>query len=1168
MPQSVQLKARGIYTFPNDLSEVPPGSLTEALNVVIDRNSVVEPRRGFAQFGNTFGVDSDRAKQLIVYKDRILLHYDDTLAFDSTGAGVYLNFAGTFTETQSGLRIKSIESNGNLYFTSSEGTKKISALTSSDFTTAADYITNAGGIKALDVEASPDYSSSGFLTVLSKVAYRVVWGITDTNSNLILGSPSARVVVENISSTDSSIVSLTFPVPQDVDSENFFYQIYRTGVFSAGTLTELEALDPGDEMNLVLEDFVTTAQISAGTVTASDISPEDFRQGGALLYTNPVSGDGIEQANEPPPFAKDITEYKGFIFYGNTSTRQRLDISQLSIQDLISGTSTLSISDGTTTRTYTYRGAIETYTADFDNGGGYPGKAAFDGKYFTITSANDLRTYKIWFDNTGSTAEPTLAGALPIAVDITGAADTGTGVAQAAKAAVEAATNDFNISGGAAVLTIANANNGNVTVAPTETIGAGFAISTDGLGDGEDASINEVFLPRVPGTGENGPSTSQQIDEAARSLVRVVNADTSGLVYAFYLSGVNDVPGQMLFERRDLTGSQFHIYANSTATAEEFNPELGVSAVNETKVQSDNEVTPNRVYYSKFQQPDAVPLVNFIDIGPKDQEIQRLVALRDSLFIFKEDGIYRLTGESDPFQVALFDSSAILQAPDSATVLNNLVYAFSTQGVITVTDTGVSVISRPIEDQLLDITRSGFSFNTASFGVSYETDRAYLLWTVTLVGDTVATQCFRYNSFTNTWTKWDKTAQCGLIKADEDKMFIGATDENFLERERKDRTRIDYADRQFTLSIIADNVDEENVKLSSVTNAEVGDVIVQTQYLTISQYNRLLRKLDIDPTLDDTDYESAVGASAGNDISVKMTALIAKLNADDGSIITNGFAPGDVTPGTDTIAIAAHGFSDNDIVYFTSTGTLPGGLSTNTKYYIISSTAGTFKVSTSFGGSAVDITSGGTGTHSVSTNYNFSGTSDFETIQTEFNDMSEQLEASSGVFFSSFPTSSGTVDQEGVITAIDTPNTTVTLSFSFPYIAGPVILYKAISTTVTWDNAFFQDPSLMKQVREGTVLFENNNFTQATVSYKTDLSPGFASVPFTRSGAGDWSQFIWSQQNWGGISNRRPIRTLIPQSKQRCRHMSPRFEHSTAFEKYSLLGMSLTFRVISERAYR
>ena len=173
--QNVVLRAKGLHTFQNELSSIPEGALIEALNVIIDRNEIIEPRRGFRQYGEDFGNTTDRPKQLIQYKNRVLVHYDDKLAYDSNDAGIFIEFDGSYLETQTGLRLKSVEKLGNLYFTTDEGIKKISALTASDFTNAAGYITKAGVPKALDVSAEVDYSVSGFLTPLSKVAYKVVW---------------------------------------------------------------------------------------------------------------------------------------------------------------------------------------------------------------------------------------------------------------------------------------------------------------------------------------------------------------------------------------------------------------------------------------------------------------------------------------------------------------------------------------------------------------------------------------------------------------------------------------------------------------------------------------------------------------------------------------------------------------------------------------------------------------------------------------------------------------------------------------------------------------------------------------------------------------------------------------------------------------------------------
>ena len=1086
MSQSVLLNAKGLHTFKNDLGQIPEGALEEALNIVIDRDGIIEPRRGVTQYTGT--AFADPTKQLLNYKRRILTHHGTTLSFeDGSLDGSFSDFAGSYSEITAGRRINAIESNGNLYFTSSEGIKKISAATASDFTTASGYITQAGGPKALDIEASVDYSQAGFFTPLSKVAYKVVWGITDANDNLILGAPSSRVVVENKDAAASAIVDLVIPIPDEVTNTAFFYQVYRTPVVTAATLNDLANIDPGEEFNLIFEEFATSAEITAGQVVTEDITPEDFRANGAFLYTNPVSGEGIDQSNEAPPFATDIETYKGYTFYSNTSTRHQANLSFLSISQINDGDS-VSITDGTTTRTYTFRGSIETYTADFTA----TTKADLDGNYFIIASADDETIYKIWYDNTGSTTEPAFSGAVSIKVDIQAIADVPADLAQETLDVINANSNDFNISILGNVLTIANANNGEVTTVVSETIGGSFSLSQDGLGTGEDASSQEIFLPRQPTGAENGPSVSQQLDQVGRSMVRVVNSDTSSIVRAFYISTFNDVPGQMFFDQATLTGPAFNIYASNASVASQFNPTIGVTGVNEDEFESSNEVRPNRIYYSKFQQPEAVPLLNFIDVGPKDQEIQRIVALRDSLFIFKQDGIYRLSGDIAPFSVAPFDFSLTLQAPDTAVVLNNQVHCFTTQGVAQVTDTGVNVISRNIEDKLLEITREGFAFNTASFGVSYETDRAYLLWTVTESTDTVATQCFRYNAFTGTWTRWDLEKTCGIVNQRDNKLYLGASDLNIIEVERKGLDRTDYADRQFDNIVTTDGVDGDEVGVGTTTEIEIGDAILQTQYLTIAQYNRLLRRLDVDSGVADTDYFSTLEAVPGNTMRAKVTALAQKLDLDTG-------------------------VTDTD--YESSLGL---GLT-------------------------------------------------FPDIQADFNIIIGKLNLDTGVTFQDYDESTGTVPVEAVVVEIIDPNVkanTVKTNFSFPFVSGEMVHYKAIETESIYSPQIAGDVSLFKQFSEGTFMFENNNFTTATVGYKSDLSPAFEDIEFDGSGVGDWGQFKWSNQNWGGFSSAKPLRTYIPRQKQRCRFLQPRMKHKVAFEKYSLLGISLTFRPYSTKAYR
>lgn len=70
---------------------------------------------------------------------------------------------------------------------------------------------------------------------------------------------------------------------------------------------------------------------------------------------------------------------------------------------------------------------------------------------------------------------------------------------------------------------------------------------------------------------------------------------------------------------------------------------------------------------------------------------------------------------------------------------------------------------------------------------------------------------------------------------------------------------------------------------------------------------------------------------------------------------------------SNTITSAAHGLADGQKVKLSTTDTLPAGLSTDTRYYVIEKTTNTFELSLDPGGDAIDITDTGTGTHTWET---------------------------------------------------------------------------------------------------------------------------------------------------------------------------------------------------------
>lgn len=673
MSQTLEVKAKGLYTHPNPIgSDIPQGALLVANNVVIDREGTTETRRGFKQFGSvvTLGA-SQLINKMYEYQGRLLKHYHNKLSYDSTGAGVWADYSGTYTPPTGAIRIRSVQANKNFYFATSVGVKKLDALTAT--------VGSAGGIKALDGTGALT-GATGFLADQAQVAYRIIWGIKDANGNKIIGAPSQRLIVgNNVGGAATRDVALTVTIPAGITTTHF-YQVYRSG--QTASLSE----EPNDELQLIVEKSPSGGEIAAGSFSYTDSTPDNLR--GATIYTAP-SQQGILQANEPPPLCTDMAVFKNSVLYANTISKHRLNMTLISV-------------------------------------GGSAGIVNND----TITIAGTVYT--------GKTAG--------------------------------------------------------------ETPASGFF---------------QVFT---------GGTAAENIDDTARSLVHVINLYASNtLVYAYYLTGFSDLPGQILIEERGIGGSAF-VAISSRGGA--FSPPLPSSG---STYISDNETKPNRVYIAKAGQPEAVPLLNYLDIGSADKDILRIIALRDSTFVLKEDGIFRITGETfTDFRVSLFDNTTILRGIETAVSFNNQVFAYADQGVVAISDSGVAIMSRPIEQTLLQLSSSQYTnFNTASFGIPYESDRKYIFFTVTATSDTYATQAWVYNSVTNTWTRWILSMSCGIVFSVDNKLYLGSANplSKYVYQERKNYTITDYAEEEIALTI-SSNADEI-VTVNSTTGVAEGDQLVQ-----------------------------------------------------------------------------------------------------------------------------------------------------------------------------------------------------------------------------------------------------------------------------------------------------------------------------------------------------
>jgi len=1037
------------------------------------------------------------------------------------------------------------------------------------------------------------------------------------------GAFNIDILVQGVVSTGQSAnAEVSFTVPSTVTSD-YFYQVYRSEAVQAPIGFNIFEVDPGDELNLVYESAVTTDGTIPQEIIFEDILAENFRASGTPLYTNALSGQGILQSNDAPPIAKDVALFKNTMFYGNTKTAHTLQVNILGVSQFTSKTSSLFIGNSNIIRGYTFVGEAEQSTVVVDSKSNTP-----TGLLIKLYSANDARKYFMWFDNdkTGSDTKPSgeeVEGFIDIRVNLSLYPDTAAGTQLAIYEAIlffddfiayngtfsrnsnlvtissighglttgdsinlsfdtlEVKNGDYivtvldsdtftvtdvksgSLSGKVLVnnginIKIENSDNGESTnssfgtVLPT--LPQKWAISTSVQGDGEDTSAQEVLLSKSASSGIS-------IDTTARSLVKVINRDALSPVTAQYISGPDDLPGIVLFKAKSIEDDPFFLSVNENTMQNKFNPSLpllntatdvvyssgsnspakfvaaehGLSTGDEVYIyspdttpaikgkytitvvdggdaftvpvnitvepettsaffflaqtESDNLESPNRIYFSKLDQPEAVPALNYIDIGPKDEPIERILALRDSLFVLKSDGIYVVSGVAAPnYSVRLMSNTSVIIAPDSAAVLNNNIYFLSTQGIISVSEGADSIVSRQIENLIKEVTRPNFDYRTVCFGLGYENDRAYLLWLPTESPDEVATQCFRFNIFERTWTRWTVPATCGVIKRNEDKMYIGDGTRNYLLQERKNGDRTDHSDRNFTASFPSNPFVIEGIRVSTLNNIEVGDTIVQTQYVTIEFFNRLLRKLDADQGLEN-DYESTLEMFAGDNVTSKVQALNTKLVADDVS--------GAITA--------------------------------------------------------------------------FLASTDWSILRNQLNTMIEQLnENECDSSYKNYKPEVDVIEYEAIITATNFVKVTLKTNFDLPILEGDFEVYKHVKCEVEWQPQHFGDPSLLKQVREATVMFDQNNFYQAVVSFATDLSQDFVDIPFKGRGVGYWGYGEWGTADfyWGGRGNDAPFRTIVPAEKQRCRYMTMKLTHNEARSGFRVVGISAPVRQLSTKAYR
>lgn len=314
-------------------------------------------------------------------------------------------------------------------------------------------------------------------------------------------------------------------------------------------------------------------------------------------------------------------------------------------------------------------------------------------------------------------------------------------------------------------------------------------------------------------------SPSVRIDTTAKSLISVINSQST-IVYAYLDSnGIDGLPGRIRLEERTFGNAAF-TFDSSRDPAWSPQPTAALTA--------SNDQYKNGLMFSKQGIPEAVPLKNIIRVGSSDDRIRRILALRDGLFIFKEnDGVYILRGENEfSFTVSLLDNTAKIKAYDSLAVVNNLIYGLFDSGICEVSDTGVQLIGTPIKDSVLNLYGTALAQVKAyAFGVAYDQDGKYILGLPSSSGDTTCTQQFVYDVYGQNWSRWTLNVTSMAVSPSNGRMYTGYGSSAKIQKERKDYSYTDYADFGSTCTITSYST--TTVYINNTALMTVGDIISQ-----------------------------------------------------------------------------------------------------------------------------------------------------------------------------------------------------------------------------------------------------------------------------------------------------------------------------------------------------
>jgi hypothetical protein len=303
----------------------------------------------------------------------------------------------------------------------------------------------------------------------------------------------------------------------------------------------------------------------------------------------------------------------------------------------------------------------------------------------------------------------------------------------------------------------------------------------------------------------------------ALTIAKHPSSSVTAAIRDFNVYNPTTLPGQMFLESYDPASSVF-TFTTTRTTAWNPDPTAGLSSA--------ADAATNGLWFSKQEQSEAVPRLNRLSIGPRNNIVRRIRGLGERLYVFTDKGIYTVSN-TFPYRVDLLSKTALLVAPDTLADLDDALFALTSQGFARISDAGVGVISTPIESDVKRLFGEGLTnLQTLAQGVGYESYRKYIVTMPTTSGDTVNTQQLVYDVASKAWTKWDMPAACMIRVPETDFLYVASTTENRVSKERKNYNATDYSDESFSVTLSA--ASGKTLTLVSTTGITAGDMVYQS----------------------------------------------------------------------------------------------------------------------------------------------------------------------------------------------------------------------------------------------------------------------------------------------------------------------------------------------------